>query len=70
MEEMTIQATKMKKIKEKVAKLETDCKLAQLKQKEETQKAQRMGERIKILEKDLTLENTWKNHGNVVGQYH
>jgi len=56
MEEMTIQATKMKNINENVAKLEINCKLAQLKQKEETQKAQRMGERNKILEKDLTME--------------
>jgi len=55
-EEMSIQATEMKRLKEKVASLEIDCKLAQLKQKEESQKAQRMGERIKILEKDLTLE--------------
>jgi len=30
MEEMSIQATKMKRLKEKVASLETDCKLAQL----------------------------------------
>jgi len=44
------------RLREKVSSLEIDCKLAQLKQKEETQKAQIMGERIKILEKDLTLE--------------
>jgi len=36
--------------------LETDCKLAQIQQKEEVQKNQRMGERIKVLEKDLTLQ--------------
>ena len=53
---MPIQATKMKRLKEKVVSLETNCKLAQLQQKEETQKALRMGKRIKILEKDLTLQ--------------
>ena len=36
--------------------MEIDYKLAQLKQKEEAQTAQRMSERIKVLEKDLTLE--------------
>jgi len=46
----------MNKLREKVASLETDYKLAQLKQKEEAQKAHKMGERIKILKKDLTLE--------------
>jgi len=46
----------MNRLREKVASLETDYKLAQLKQKEEAQKAQRMSKRIKILEKDLTLE--------------
>lgn len=56
MEEMSIQATKLKKLKEKVASLETDCKLAQIHQREETQKAQRMGEKIKVLEKYLTLQ--------------
>jgi len=56
MEEISIQATEMNRLREKVASLETHCKLAQLKQKEEAQKAQRMSERIKILEKDLTLE--------------
>ena len=56
MEEMSIQATEMKRLKEKVESLETNCKISQLQQKEETQRALRMGERIKILEKDLTLE--------------
>lgn len=56
MEDMSIQATELKRLKVKVASLETNCKLAQLQQKEETQKAQRMGERIKILEKDFTLQ--------------
>lgn len=46
----------MKRLKEKVASLDIDCKLAQLQQKEETHKALRMGKRIKILEKDLTLQ--------------
>lgn len=39
MEDMSIQATEMKRLKENVASLEIDCKLAQLKQKEETQRA-------------------------------
>lgn len=56
MEEMSIQATKMYRLREKVVSLEIDYKLAQLKQKEEAQKAQRMNERIKFLEKYLTLE--------------
>ena len=55
MEEMTIQATELKKLREKVSSLETDCKLEQIQQKEEAQKSQKMGERIEILEKDLTL---------------
>lgn len=46
----------MKILKEKVASLETDCKISQLKKKEEAQKAQRMRERIKIIKKYLTLE--------------
>ena len=36
--------------------LETDCKLDQIQQREETQKALRMGEKIKVLEKYLTLQ--------------
>lgn len=56
MEEMTIQATKLKKLREQVSSLETDYKLAWIQQKEEAQKNQRMGERIKVLEKDLTLQ--------------
>lgn len=56
MEEVTIQATELKMHKEKASSLETDCKLAQIQWKEEAQKSQRMGERIKILEKDLTLQ--------------
>lgn len=56
MEEMSIQATELKRLKEKVASLETDCKLAQKQQKEEAQKALRMGEKIKVLEKVLTLQ--------------
>ena len=36
MEEWSIQASEMNKLRDKVASLETDCRLAQLKQKEET----------------------------------
>ena len=46
----------MNKLREKVAILETDYKLAQIMQKEEAQKANRMSERVKAMEKDLTLE--------------
>ena len=46
----------MNKLREKVASLEIDYKLAQIMQKEEAQKANRMSERIKAMEKDLTLE--------------
>ena len=56
MEEMSIQAIEMNKLKEKVASLETDYKLAQIMQKEEAQKNNRMSERVKAMEKDLTLE--------------
>jgi len=56
MEEMTIQATELKTLKEKVSSLEIDYKLEQIQQKEEERKSQRMGERIKFLEKDLTLQ--------------
>ena len=56
MEEMTIQAIELKRLKEKVSSLETNCNVAQIQQKEEAQKNHRMGERIKFLEKDLTLQ--------------
>jgi len=56
MEEMSIQATELKKLREKVSSLEIDCKLAQIQQKEEVKKNRRMGEIIKVLEKDLTLQ--------------
>jgi len=57
MEEMSIQATELKNLKEKMAILETNCKLAQIQKKEEAQKALMIGEKIKVLEKDLTLKN-------------
>jgi len=50
MKEMSIQTNEMNKL-EKVSSLETDCKLAQIMHKEEQQKAARMNERIKSLEK-------------------
>ena len=49
MEEMSIQATELKRLKEKVKSLETNCQLAQIQQKEEAQKAVRMCEKIKFL---------------------
>lgn len=56
MEEMSIQATELKRLKEKVESLETGYKLSQIQQREETQKSLRMGEKIKVLEKYLTLQ--------------
>ena len=56
LEEMSIQATELKRLKAKVPSLEIDYKLAQIQQREETQKALRMGENIKVLEKDITLQ--------------
>lgn len=46
----------MNKLKEKITSLENDNKLAQIMHKEEVLKATRMTERIKILEKELTLK--------------
>jgi len=46
----------MNKLKEKVTSLETDYKLAKIMHKEEVQKAIRMSERLKALEKNLTLK--------------
>lgn len=53
---MSIQAIEMNRLKEKVASLEIDYKISQIMQKEEAQKANRMSERVKAMEKDLTLE--------------
>lgn len=58
MEEMSIQTTEMNNLKEKVTILETDYKLAKIMHKEEVQKAARMSERLKALEKDLILKET------------
>jgi len=56
MEEMSIHEIEMNKMKEKVTNLETDYKLAKIMHKEEVQKASRMNERIKAMDKELTLE--------------
>jgi len=45
----------MNKLKEEVNSLKIDCKLSQIIHKEEQQKVARMNERIKNLEKELTL---------------
>lgn len=55
MEEMSIHSSEMNKLKEKLTILETNCKLAQIMHKEEQQKATRMNERVKSLEKELML---------------
>lgn len=56
MEEMSIEATDLNILGEKVESFEINCNLAQIQQKEEAQKTLRMGEKIKILEKDPTLQ--------------
>ena len=56
MEEITIQATELKRLKEKVTSLETDYKLAKIMHKEEVKKAARISESLKAMEKDLTLK--------------
>jgi len=69
MEEMSIQTTYMDKLQEKVTSLETNYKLAKIMHKEEVKNATRMNERLKALEKDLTLkeplgqakEHLWSN---------
>lgn len=52
MNEMSIQATEMNRLREKMASLETNYKIAQIMQKEESYKANKMNERVKALEKD------------------
>lgn len=69
MEEISIQTNEMNKLKEKVSNVETNYKLAQIMHKEEHRKATRMNERIKVLQKELTLteprgkdkEQLWAN---------
>ncbi len=69
LEDVSIQTNEMNKLKEKVSSLKTDYKLAQIMHKEEQQKDARMNERIKGLEKELTLtepigkakEQLWAN---------
>lgn len=56
MEGMSIQAMEINKLRENVASLEPGYKLAQFMQRKEAENAQRISERIKVLEKDLTLE--------------
>lgn len=58
MEDMSIQTTEMNKFKENVTNLETDYKVSQIMHKEELQKSTRMHERIKILEKEMTLKES------------
>jgi len=74
MEEMSIQTTEMNKLKEKVTSPKIDYELAQIMHREEHHKATRMIERIKSLEKELTLneplgqakEQLWANIINSV----
>ena len=56
MEEMKIQATKIKKLKETVTNLERNYELSQINYTEEERKNRRITEIIKTLEKDFTLE--------------
>ena len=57
----------MNKLKEKVTSLEMDYKLSQIMQKEEAQKTNRMSERVKAMEKDLTLEKPLGKPRNYYG---
>ena len=69
MEEMSIQTTKINRLKEQIRSLEDEKKLAQIMHKNEVQKSNRLTERIKNLEKELTLkeplaqakEHLWDN---------
>jgi len=56
MEEIKIQANEIKKLKEMVTSLENNYELSQINYTEEERKNISMIERIKTLEKDLTLE--------------
>ena len=56
MEDMSIQTIEINKIKEKIKSLENENKLAQIMHKDEVQKSTRFTERMKSLEKELTLK--------------
>ena len=56
MEDMSIQSTKINKLKQKITSLKNENELAQIVHKEEVQKSTRLTERMKILEKELTLK--------------
>jgi len=56
MEYMSIQTIEINKLKEKITSLENDNRLNQIMHKEEVQKSTRLTERMKSLEKELTLK--------------
>jgi len=56
MEDMSIQTTKINRLKEQIKILEDEKKLAQIMYKNESQKSNRLNERIQKLEKQLTLK--------------
>jgi len=66
MEQMSILATKLKNLKEQMSSLETNYELAQIQNKEEERKNKRMEERIRVLEKDLTLEKPLGDMRNIL----
>ena len=63
---MSILATKLKNLKEQMSSLETNYELAQIQNKEEERKNKRMEERIRVLEKDLTLEKPLGDMRNIL----
>jgi len=52
---MSLKAIEIRKMEEKVNNLETDCKLTQIMNKEEQQKVAWLTEKVKKLEKEMTL---------------
>jgi len=66
MEQMSIQAIELKNLKEKISRMEIDYELAQIQNKEEERKNKIMEERIRVLEKDLTLEKPLGDRRNIL----
>lgn len=56
LQDMSIQTNEINRLKEQIKGLEDEQKLAQIMHKNETQKSNKMTERIQKLEKELTLK--------------
>ena len=65
-EKMSIQSTELKNLKEQISSMETNYELAQIHKKEKERKNKRMEERIRVLEKDLTLEKPLGDMRNIL----